>query len=223
MPLFSLSATPGGASSLPPPSLLCRSTRWPVARTAQVGLRGLGMGKERTQHLLPLLLLGAHLGGWFPSYRITALALLLVPEPVHPVLGPETLRGQSLDLLYLQPSLLSVLCTRMYQGAEEVLPPSSCSASLPTINTQNTCIGQGVLSSATPKSLVNRDRPAGLRGWGNKGWWETYSDRQGHFSFEAAWMPPSFSPFPGCTIVLRCWEEPSVTLPRPGQLGEGKP
>ena len=56
------SATSGGAFSLPLPSLPQRSTCWPAAHTAQVGLRGPGKGQKRTEPLLPPLLLGAHLG-----------------------------------------------------------------------------------------------------------------------------------------------------------------
>ena len=56
------SAASGGASSLPLPSSPQRSARWPAAHAARVGLRGPGRGQQRTEPLLPPLLLGAHLG-----------------------------------------------------------------------------------------------------------------------------------------------------------------
>ena len=70
------SATSGGAFSLPLPSLPQRSTCWPAAHTARVGLRGPGRGQKRTEPLLPPLLLGAHLG-WCPC------CTLLSPDPAH--------------------------------------------------------------------------------------------------------------------------------------------
>lgn len=58
-------------------------------------------------------------------------ALLNVPEPVHPVLGPETHRTKAWICSDLRPQLILVLCTRTYKGAEGRVPLSSHSVYLP--------------------------------------------------------------------------------------------
>lgn len=116
--------------------------------------------------------------------------LLLVPEPVHPLMGPERCMAKAWICSDLQPSLLLVLHTRIYQGADEELLPSSSSVSIPTTNPQENFAGRGAFHS---DHLVKRARWAGLHGLGDKGGGKLLGQRrllQPHSVPEATWMHP---------------------------------
>lgn len=133
---------------LPPFHLPAFHTCWPVSHSAQWEGGILGWGEEKTEHLLLPLLLGVHLrmGCWgIPGSRGTAPALFLVPEPVPQPQDQRPSMNKAWICLDLQPRPLIILCTRMYQGVEKGLSPSSYSASLPSINIQEPSTGWDVL------------------------------------------------------------------------------
>ena len=134
-----------------------------------------------------------HPHSWCPSWgRVESqLQSYIVPWPCSLPLSLCTLswdQGPCMAKAWicsdLHPNLLIALYTRMYQGTEEELLPSSSSVSIPTINTQKTFAGWCILRSA---------------GWGDKGDGKLQEQRrslQPHSVSEATRVPPPCLLFP---------------------------